>query len=139
MFIQRSRQDRPSYKTLLAAEPPEKPEGAEPVGLVRQNPGYPERALENDIDGWVQLEFDITDLGATENVHAFRSSDDVFEPNAVAAVQCWRYVPKFENGLPVRSDGEQTVIQFCTEPCYFGRNPPPERGPDGRFRTPETR
>jgi TonB family protein len=128
-----------SYKTLLAAEAAEKPEGAEPVGFVRQNPPYPQRALENDIDGWVQLEFDITDLGTTENVYVLRSTDDVFEPNAIAAVQRWRYVPKFENGLPVRSNGEQTVIRFCTEPCYFGRNPPPERGPDGQFHTPENR
>jgi len=48
-------------------------------------------------------------------------------------------VPKFENGLPMRSDATQTIITFCTEPCYFGSNPPPERGPDGRFYPAETR
>jgi len=127
------------HKTLLAAEAPEKPEGAEPVGRVRRNPPYPQTALSDDLDGWVQLEFDITDTGTVENVRAVASRDKVFEKPAVEAVQSWRYVPKFENGLPVRSDGTQTLITFCTESCYFGSNPPPERGPDGRFYPAERR
>jgi TonB family protein len=127
------------HTTLLAAEAPETPEGPEPVAFFRQNPAYPQSALADELDGWVQLEFDITDLGTVENVRAVASRDKVFEQPAVEAVQGWRYVPKFENRLPVRSDGKQTIITFCTEPCYFGNKPPPERGPDGRFYPAETR
>ena len=127
------------HKTLLATEAPETPEGAQPVGRVRQNPAYPQNALADDLDGWVHLEFDITDIGTVENVRALASRDKVFEQPAVEAVQGWRYVPKFENGLPVRSDATQTLITFCLEACYFGSNLPPERGPDGRFYPAETR
>lgn len=82
------------------------------------------------------LDFEITDLGALENVRVVSSTHEVFEQNSIAAAQRWRYVPRFENGLPLARGTERTVIPFCTEPCNFRRNPPPERGPDGKYATP---
>jgi TonB family protein len=78
------------------------------------------------MSGWVQLEFEINDVGATENVRVVESSNEVFDAAAIAAVQRWRYVPRFENGLPVAHGPTQTVISFCLEPCSYGRNPPPK-------------
>jgi TonB family protein len=124
------------YQALLAAEAPEAIENTDIVPLVRQNPDYRVTALQRGVSGWVRLEFDITDNGAVENVRVVTSTNEVFDETSIAAVQRWRYVPKLENGLPVGRNGEQTVLKFCIEPCNFGRNPPPERGPDGTYPRP---
>ena len=99
-------------------------------------PDYPEQAFRSGTSGWVQLEFKITDMGAVEDVRVERSSNKVFEQPSVAAVQRWRYVPKFENGLPVARSSEQTVVGFCLGPCMWRQHPPPERGQDGRYPSP---
>jgi TonB family protein len=118
-----------SHQAVLAAEAPREMEGDDIVPLVRANPAYPDRALKNGDKGWVQLEFDLTDLGTVENVRVVDSTNKVFEPAAIAAVERWRYVPRFENALPVRSSGKRTVIEFClattqfTE-CTYSRKPP---------------
>jgi TonB family protein len=127
---------RDSHEAVLASEAPAQLEGADIVPIVRPNPDYPTRALEQGVKGWVQLEFDVTDLGTVENVRVVDSTAEVFERNAIAAVQRWRYVPKFENGLPVRASGKRTVIEFCLattlfQECQFGRKPS-SPAPDGR-------
>jgi TonB family protein len=121
------------YQALLAKEAPKPIDGTDRIALSAGNPDYPQRALQRGVSGWVQLEFDITDLGAVENVRVAKSTDQLFDQISIATVQRWRYVPRFENGLPLRRNNEQTVIKFCVDPCRFGRNPPPERGPDGRY------
>jgi TonB family protein len=113
------------HEALVAAEAPAQSEGDDLVPLVHSPPGYPERALKNGDEGWVQLEFDITDLGAVENVRALASNDKVFEPNAIAALKRWRYVPTFENGLPVRANGKRTTIVFCLDVCSSSTEIPP--------------
>ena len=124
-------------RSLLARHPEElEPiRGTDIVALYRPNPAYPQRALERGTSGWVQLEFDVTDSGTVENVRVVQSTDDEFERQSIATIQKWRYVPKFEDGLPVRREDELTVLSFCLEPCRY-RTPPPERGPDGRYPTP---
>jgi TonB family protein len=126
---------RDSHEAVLASEAPAQLVGDGIVPIARPNPDYPARALEQGDKGWVQLEFDVTDLGTVENVRVVDSTDEVFERNAIAAVQRWRYVPKFENGVPVRASGKRTVIQFCLattmfQTCEFGRKPP-SLAPDG--------
>jgi TonB family protein len=114
------------YQSLLAAEASEVLEGNDIVPISRPNPNYPSRALQNGDEGWVQLEFDVTDMGAVENVRVVAARNAAFDAAAIAALRRWRYVPKFENGLPVRSNGTRTVISFCLDACNFGGNPPPE-------------
>ena len=104
-----------SHQAVLAAEAPEGIVGPDIVPLVRVNPNYPERALQNGDEGWVELEFDVSDMGTVENVRAFASNNEIFEPRTIAAVQLWRYVPKFENGLPVRTSGKRTTITFSLD------------------------
>jgi TonB family protein len=113
------------YQALVAAEAPETLEGDNVVPRFRQPPVYPERALHAADEGWVQLEFDITDMGAVENVRALASNDKVFEPSAIASLQRWRYVPRFENGVPVRANGARTTIVFCLDECNASTKAPP--------------
>jgi TonB family protein len=107
-----------SHQAVLASETPAEQEGEDIVPIVRANPDYPTRALEQGVKGWVQLEFDVTDLGTVDNVRVVDSTDEVFERNAIAAVQRWRYVPKFEDGLPVRQAGnERSSSSASRRPC----------------------
>jgi TonB family protein len=82
------------------------------IPLVRHNPVYPPRALEEGLDGHVQLEFDITATGAVENVRVVKSSDAEFEQSAIDAVSQWRYLPRLSAGKRVRYESVQTIIRF---------------------------
>ena len=121
------------YEILLTTEPPQPIPGTDAIGLVKENPDYPETALRRGIGGWVLLEFDITENGAVANERVVKSTNEIFDEVSIAAVRRWRYAPDFENGLPVGYTGEQTVVIFCREPCDERRNPPPQRGPDGKY------
>lgn len=95
------------------------------VPLVRINPDYPQQALTEGMEGWVQLEFTITETGAVadplvvDNSVCLRGQepedckpDDMFNSTALAAIAKWRYTPKLEDGVPVEYKGVQTIIRF---------------------------
>ena len=122
------------HATLAADEPKTAPEGTHPVPLLRVNPNYPQRALQAGRDGWVELEFDITDMGAVANVGVVASSNEDFEQASIASLQRWRYAPKFENGLPVSQDDLRTIISFCVDSCDSRGKPPSRPSSDGARR-----
>ena len=119
------------HATLAADEPKTAPEGTHPVPLLRVNPNYPQRALQAGRDGWVELECDITDMGAVANVGVVASSNEDFEQASIASLQRWRYAPKFENGLPVSQDDLRTIISFCVDSCDSRGKPPSRPSSDG--------
>lgn len=80
--------------------------------IVRTNPRYPIRAAENGFTGWVKVEFIINDEGYTEDVIAVESSHKMFEKNSVRAAQQYRYIPRLENGIRVKTTGVQVRIEF---------------------------
>jgi TonB family protein len=125
------------YRTLAETELPAPAAGTDRTLLTRNgNPSYPERAIKDGLEGWVQIEFDITDLGAVENVRVVASTNPIFEAATIAAAQRWRYAVKFEDGLPVGRTAEQSVLTFCLDRCRFRSNPPPQRDASGRYPTP---
>jgi TonB family protein len=85
---------------------------ADVIPLVRHNPTYPPRALEQKAGGYVQLKFDITTAGTVENVSVVRSDDAQFEQSAIDALSKWRYLPRLAAGKRVRRDDVQTIIRF---------------------------
>lgn len=102
-------------------------EGRDPdvVPLVRINPDYPQEGLAAGVEGWVLLEFTITETGAVADPVVLDNSacvpgrvpeeckpDDIFNSGALAAIAKWRYAPKMENGVPVRREGVQTIIRY---------------------------
>jgi protein TonB len=80
--------------------------------LVRVLPIYPQRARQRGMEGWVTLEFTITETGAVENVRVLESSDSIFERPAVRAVQKFKYRPRIHNGQPVAVTGVWYKITF---------------------------
>jgi protein TonB len=93
------------------------------VGIFRQTPEYPPRALQRGVGGCVKLEISVTEDGAVENVRVIESSNEIFDRASVAAVQRWRYAPRLVDDLPVRVDGIRTTLTFELEGAGRARAP----------------
>jgi TonB family protein len=66
------------------------------------DPEFPEVARENDLAGYVDLEFTVHSDGTVSDVMVLKARPlGVFENSAVAAVSQWRYQPIERDGLPV--------------------------------------
>ena len=85
------------------------------IPLVRFSPDYPQRALINGLEGWVQVRFTITGAGSVRDVVVVTSSNTIFEKPAVSAILRWRYNPRIVDGVAVDSVGIQTIIRFTIE------------------------
>lgn len=80
--------------TTTAAEAVERPT---PTPIVRVNPRYPAEAVEQGLEGMVQLRFDITNEGTTENIWVEVSrSNEIFHDAAVDALKRWRFDPRHQ-------------------------------------------
>lgn len=83
--------------------------------IVRVPPQYPVRAAERGIEGWVLLEFTVTETGAVENAVVLDADPpSIFNRAAVRAVSKWKYKPMMVNGKPVAWK-QQVVLTFELE------------------------
>lgn len=86
------------------------------VPLVRIEPDYPMRARQRGIEGWVQVQFDVSRAGTVENAVVVASNPPrIFDDAAVQAVLKWKYNPKIQNGATVARQGLQVVFPFEME------------------------
>ena len=92
------------------------PTDGDAIPLVRVPPQYPQRANSRGIEGWVQLEFTITESGAvTDIVVVAAEPSGYFERAASRALSRWKYKPKIVDGRPARRYNNQVVITFELE------------------------
>ncbi|MDY6981714.1 MAG: energy transducer TonB [Pseudomonadota bacterium] len=86
------------------------------VPLVRINPDYPQRALSRGLEGWVQVQFTISETGAViDPIVVDSSPKGIFDDAAIKAISRWRYNPKIEGAVAVQRVGVQTIIRFTLE------------------------
>ena len=86
------------------------------IPLVRINPDYPPRALSRGIEGWVQVQFTISETGSViDAVVVDASPKNVFDDAAIKAITRWRYNPKVEGAVAVQRKGVQTILRFQLE------------------------
>lgn len=84
--------------------------------LVRIAPRYPVQAARDGIEGFVIVAFDINEVGAVENVQVVDSRPlRVFDREAKKAVSKWKYKPLIEDGVPVRTRGVMTQLDFTLQ------------------------
>jgi protein TonB len=70
--------------------------------LVVVDPVYPAQALRSRTNGWVELEFTITEAGTVRDVQVVAAEPSgVFEHAATEAISAWRFRPRVVNGQPV--------------------------------------
>ena len=81
--------------------------------IVRVAPQYPRRALINDVEGWVIVEFTVTPLGTVTNPYIVAEEPSgVFSDVAKNAVLKFRYKPRIVNGEPISVAGVRNKITF---------------------------
>ncbi|MDE0646247.1 MAG: energy transducer TonB [Gammaproteobacteria bacterium] len=86
----------------------------EPIFKVA--PIYPRRALQLELEGWVVVEFDVTETGNVENVVVVDADPKgVFDSAARKAAEKFRYRPKVVNEKPIRVTGVRNRIIFELE------------------------
>lgn len=84
--------------------------------LVRVNPIYPARALQRGVEGWCQLEFDVTPAGTVENARVVNCDPaGMFDRASLNAVQRFKYKPKIVDGQPVYQRGIKFMFTYKIE------------------------
>lgn len=74
---------------------------AMPIAQYQVQAKYPGIAMRREIEGYVDIQFDVNALGKTENINIVGADPEgVFEQAAIDAVKRWRYEPGMENGKP---------------------------------------
>jgi len=80
----------------------------EPVSTP--DPAYPPVAFRNGVEGWVELDFTVTEQGTVRDIEVVDAEPGgVFDAAAVAAVAAWRYRPRVVNGRPVMQRSSVTL------------------------------
>ena len=81
--------------------------------IVKVAPMYPESAAERGIEGYVLLEFTVTETGATADPVVIEAQPKgIFDDAAKKAVLKFKYKPRVENGKAMRVEHVQHVITF---------------------------
>ena len=89
------------------------PADANAMPITQFQPIYPTRALERGIEGFVIVEFDVSETGTVINARVLGADPlNIFDSAALRAVERWRYNPRFVDGRAVRMTGLQTRFIF---------------------------
>lgn len=80
------------------------------VPLVRINPQYPRDAAMNQIEGYVTIEFTITETGSVRDPRVIDSKPPrVFDREAIRAILRWKFKPRVIDGEAVARRATQTI------------------------------
>lgn len=80
--------------------------------LVRIPPRYPMRAASRRIEGWVKVEFTITEQGTVKDAAVVDSQpSNIFNSAALKAIRRWKFKPKVIDGESFEQRAVQ-VLQF---------------------------
>ena len=87
-----------------------------PQNLIkRSTPKYPDRALQREIEGWVDLRFSINAKGETFDIQINDSKPPkTFDVSAIRSVKRWRFTPaqNLNTGMPVASSVDSVKLNF---------------------------
>ncbi|MCY3541419.1 MAG: energy transducer TonB [Gammaproteobacteria bacterium] len=82
----------------------------------KPEPEYPTIALQRGIEGYVIVQFDVTEEGTVENPVVLEAKPpSMFDRSAIRAALKFKYKPKILNGQPVRVSGVKNIIYYELE------------------------
>ncbi len=82
------------------------------IPLLRIPPRYPLRAARRRVEGWVKVEFTITEDGAVKDAEVVESQPaDIFDQAALRAIRKWKFKAKVIDGVAFEQRAIQ-VLQF---------------------------
>ena len=80
------------------------------IPIVRINPIYPREAAINGTEGWVKLEFTITETGTVKSPKVIDSQPPrIFNREAIRAILKWKFKPRVVDGAAVERQATQTI------------------------------
>ncbi len=80
------------------------------IPIVRINPIYPREAAINGTEGWVKLEFTITETGTVKSPRVIDAKPPrIFNREAVRAILKWKFKPRVVDGVAVERQATQTI------------------------------
>ena len=85
------------------------------VVMVRVQPSYPVSMSSRGIEGYVIVEFDVSETGTVTNLRVLESSHKSFERSALNAAQRFRYKPRVIDGVAQVTYGERALLRFEME------------------------
>lgn len=85
------------------------------VALVRVEPTYPARPLQQGLEGFVVVQFDVLADGTVSNVSIVESSNRLFEAAATNAAMRFRFKPRVVDGVALPTSGIHNLFRFEME------------------------
>jgi protein TonB len=82
------------------------------INIIAVQPSYPVAAARQALDGFVVVQFDVTEMGTVDNVAVIESSNRIFEKSAVAAAYRFRYKARMVDGTALRTEGIRQLFRF---------------------------
>ncbi|MEE4216185.1 MAG: energy transducer TonB [Xanthomonadales bacterium] len=80
------------------------------IPIVRINPIYPREAAMKGTEGWVKIEFTITEVGTVKNPRVIDASPPrIFNREATRAILKWKFKPRVIDGVAVERRATQTI------------------------------
>lgn len=90
--------------------PPDQAAEGEVIPVVVIRPMYPRDAAMEGIEGWVKVEFTITETGEVRNPRVIDASPPrVFDREAIRAILKWKFKPRVVDGVAVERRAVQTI------------------------------
>ena len=84
-----------------------------PIATVLVQPEYPARALAKGIEGYVDVRFDVTPAGTTQNITVIGAEpQNIFDKAAIKAVKNWKFQPVVIQGEAKPYSGMEQRITF---------------------------
>ncbi len=81
------------------------------IPLARVNPIYPKRAKMMKLEGFVKLEFTITQTGSVKDIEVLESDPpNVFDRSAKRALSKWKFKAKIENNAAIEQRASVQII-----------------------------
>ena len=85
------------------------------VPLATFPPQFPRKAIQGGIEGWVEVEFTVTERGTVTDVKILKAKPRrIFNAAAKKTIKKWKFRPKMVDGKPVSARATQ-VIDFKME------------------------
>jgi TonB family protein len=100
-------------QTVIIAKAIEMGPGKDPQPTYRPMPDYPPEQFRNQVEGDVDIGFNLDADGSPTAVRVKSSTPPaVFDSAALEAFRKWRFTPFIENGEPVSSTGHHFTLAF---------------------------
>lgn len=103
---------------LTALDQAQAPTDAPAIALTNIAPEYPGTLLARGIEGYVDVRFDVTEMGSVTNIEIVFSSHSGFERAAIKAAEKMRYQPRVVDGQNVSTIGLERRFRFSLERSF---------------------